>query len=141
MARAADRTGTDERAGGERQRIDKWLFFTRMAKSRSLAQKLVDSGHVRVNGQKIARSSVEIMPGDRVELALERRDVVLVVVAAGSRRGPYEEAQRLYEDHSPPVPKREPLTPFEQAQRLPGSGRPTKKERRALDRLTGDEDL
>ncbi|TPW32529.1 RNA-binding S4 domain-containing protein [Martelella alba] len=130
-----------ERAGGERQRIDKWLFFTRMVKSRSLAQKLIDSGHVKVNGQKIARSSIEISPGDRVGLTLERRDVVLVVVAPGNRRGPYEEAQRLYEDHSPPVPKRESLTPFEQAQRVAGSGRPTKKERRALDRLTGEDDL
>lgn len=120
-----------------RQRIDKWLFFTRMAKSRSLAQTLVSGGCIRVNGSRIAQPSVNIKPGDMVEITLDRRDVVLKVVSGGSRRGPYQEARLLYEDHSPPPPPKNELTPFEIATRAPGSGRPEKKERRAINRLIG----
>ncbi len=118
-----------------RQRIDKWLFFTRVAKSRSLAQTLVSGGKVTVNGQRIAQPSVQVKPGDMVAVTLERRDVVLKVVAGGDRRGPYEEAKLLYEDLSPPPPPRDAITPFEQAQRAVGAGRPEKKDRRAIDRL------
>lgn len=117
-----------------RQRIDKWLFFTRIAKSRTLAQEWVEGGHVSVNGEKVRRSSAEVRPGDRLEVLAERRTYILVVKAPGDRRGPYEEARLLYDDESPP---QERLTPFEQAQRAPGAGRPEKKDRRALDRLRG----
>lgn len=120
---------------GSRQRIDKWLFFTRVAKSRSLAQTLVSGGKVTVNGQRIAQPSVQVKPGDMIAVTLERRDIVLKVVAPGDRRGPYEEAKLLYEDFSPPPPPRDAMTPFEQAQRAAGAGRPEKKDRRAIDRL------
>jgi ribosome-associated heat shock protein Hsp15 len=117
-----------------RQRIDKWLFFARIAKSRTLAQDWVEGGHVSVNGEKVRRSSAEIRPGDRLEVLVDRRTYILVVKAPGDRRGPYEEARLLYDDESPPPEK---MTPFEQAQRAPGAGRPEKKDRRALDRLRG----
>ena len=130
----------EQPVSSSRQRIDKWLFFTRMLKSRSLAQALVQAGHVRVNGQKVTQSSAQVKVGDRVELALERRDVVLVVRAGGTRRGPYEEARLLYEDLTPPPDETKRLTAFEHASRAPGSGRPTKKERRAIDRLRGEDD-
>lgn len=116
----------------QRQRIDKWLFFARIAKSRTLAQNWVASGHVTVNGEKVRRSSAEVKIGDRVEVLTRERDFVLVVQAPGERRGPYEVARHLYEDQSLP---RERLTPFEQAQRDPGAGRPEKKARRDIDRL------
>jgi ribosome-associated heat shock protein Hsp15 len=119
-----------------RQRIDKWLFFTRIAKSRTLAQEWVEGGHVSVNGETVRRSSADVRVGDRLEIRAERRTYVLVVKASGTRRGPYEEASLLYDDESPP-PER--LTLFEQAQRAPGAGRPEKRERRALDRLRGRE--
>jgi ribosome-associated heat shock protein Hsp15 len=125
---------------GSRQRIDKWLFFARMAKSRSIAQDLIRSNHVRVNGELVSQPSSQVKPGDRIELALERRDVVLVVRSGGERRGPFEEARLLYEDLSPPPEERQRLTLFEQAQRMQGSGRPTKKERRETDRLFPDAD-
>lgn len=118
-----------------RQRIDKWLFFARVAKSRSLAQTLVSGGKVTVNGQRIAQASVQVKPGDMIAVTLERRDIVLKVIAPGDRRGPYEEAKLLYEDLSPPPPPKDTLTPFEQAQRAVGTGRPEKKDRRAIDRL------
>lgn len=117
-----------------RQRIDKWLFFARLAKSRTLAQEWIEGGHVSVNGEKVRRSSAEVRIGDRLEVLAERRTYVVVVRGPGARRGPYEEARLLYDDESPP-PER--LTPFEQAQRAPGAGRPEKKDRRALEKLRG----
>jgi ribosome-associated heat shock protein Hsp15 len=126
---------TEKPQAETRQRIDKWLFFTRMVKSRSLAQGLLNSGHVKVNGTSIRQPSFQVKTGDRVELALERRDIILVVKSGGERRGPYEEARLLYDDLTPPREETERLTAFEQAQRVKGSGRPTKKERRETDRL------
>jgi len=123
-----------DQAPPARQRIDKWLFFARIAKSRTLAQGLIEAGHVSVNGEKVRRPSAEVKIDDRLVVMIERRTFVLVVKAAGDRRGPYEEAKLLYEDFSPPPEK---LTPFEQAQRVPGTGRPEKKDRRDLDRLRG----
>ncbi|WP_037081358.1 RNA-binding S4 domain-containing protein [Neorhizobium vignae] len=120
---------------GSRQRIDKWLFFARMAKSRSIAQDMIRSNHVRVNGDLVSQPSSQVKPGDRIDLKLERRDLVLVVKTGGERRGPFEEARLLYEDISPPPEETKRLTLFEQAQRAQGSGRPTKKERRETDRL------
>lgn len=122
-------------AGGsaERQRLDKWLFFARVVKSRSLAQAHIGSGHVAVNGQAVRQASRLVAVGDKVEVTLPERDLVLIVRAGGERRGPYSEAQLLYEDQSPPPAERERSSAFEQAIREPGSGRPTKKDRRAID--------
>ena len=125
---------------GSRQRIDKWLFFARMTKSRSLAQVHIQSGHVRINGERVDQPSQAVKPGDRIELSLERRDIVLVVRLPGTRRGPFEEARLLYEDLTPLPDEAKRLTPYEQAIRAPGAGRPTKKERRAIDRLIADDE-
>jgi ribosome-associated heat shock protein Hsp15 len=118
-----------------RQRLDKWLFFTRLQKSRSIAQKAIESGDVRVNDQRITQPSFALKAGDIVILSLDRRDITARVLKAGERRGPYEEAKLLYEDLTPAVVPGEKTTPFEQATRERGSGRPTKKERREVDRL------
>ena len=125
---------------GSRQRIDKWLFFARMVKSRSLAQTFIASNNVRVNGDLVTQPSFLVKPGDRINLALERRDLVLVVKSGGERRGPFEEARLLYDDLTPPPEEQKRLSVYEQAQRAPGSGRPTKKERREIDRLFPDVD-
>jgi ribosome-associated heat shock protein Hsp15 len=127
-------------SSGSRQRIDKWLFFARMAKSRSLAQVHIQNGHVRINGERIVQPSHAVKAGDRIELTLERRTVVLVVRLPGTRRGPFEEAKLLYEDLTPPPDETKRLTAFEQALRAPGAGRPTKRERRAIDRLMSEDD-
>ena len=126
-------------AGEGRQRIDKWLFFSRAVKSRSLAAKLVQGGGVRLNGQKLGQASDIVKTGDVLTITLDRRILVYKVTLPGDRRGPAEEARRLYEDLSPaPTPKGEAppdaLPPLREA----GSGRPTKRERRAIDRLRGD---
>ena len=95
---------------------------------------------MRINGDRVAQPSHMIKTGDKVEIALERRDLVLVVKAAGDRRGPYEEARLLYEDLTPPPDETKRLSLYEQATRAIGAGRPTKKERRAIDRLMSDDD-
>ncbi|MBZ9796240.1 RNA-binding S4 domain-containing protein [Mesorhizobium sp. ES1-4] len=123
-----------------RQRVDKWLFFTRAVKSRSLAAKLVVAGRVRINRDKAAQASDLVKPGDVLTITLDRRIFVWKVLGAGVRRGPAEEARTLYEDMSPPpAPKGDVLPDAIPALREAGSGRPTKKERRQTDRLR-DED-
>ncbi|KRB21130.1 MULTISPECIES: RNA-binding S4 domain-containing protein [Mesorhizobium] len=123
-----------------RQRIDKWLFFSRAVKSRSLAAKLVVAGRVRINRDKAAQASDLVKPGDVLTITLDRRIFVWKVIGAGVRRGPAEEARTLYEDMSPPpAPKGEALPDAIPALREAGSGRPTKKERRQTDRLLGEE--
>ncbi|TIL69122.1 RNA-binding S4 domain-containing protein [Mesorhizobium sp.] len=123
-----------------RQRIDKWLFFSRAVKSRSLAAKLVVAGRVRINRDKAAQASDLVRAGDVLTITLERRIFVWKVLGTGSRRGPAEEARLLYEDISPPpAPKGEAVRDAIPALRDAGSGRPTKKERRETDRLFGDD--
>ena len=127
--------GDERPVADQRQRIDKWLFFTRMAKSRSVAQALLKAGQVRVNGVPATQASQLVKPGDVLTLRLERGDRILRVKAPGARRGPYEEARGLYDDETPPEDVTKRLTRLEQAVRAPGSGRPVKKERRQIDRL------
>ena len=123
-----------------RPRIDKWLFFSRAVKSRSLAAKLVVAGRVRINRDKAAQASDLVKPGDVLTITLDRRIFVWKVLGAGVRRGPAEEARTLYEDMSPPpTPKGEALPDAIPALREAGSGRPTKKERRQTDRLLGED--
>ncbi|CAM5483947.1 ribosome-associated heat shock protein Hsp15 [Aquamicrobium terrae] len=119
-----------------RQRIDKWLFFARAVKSRSLAARLVVAGRVRINRDKAAQASDLVRPGDVLTITLEGRILVWKVAAPGSRRGPAEEARTLYEDLSPaPAPRGAAVPDAIAPLREAGSGRPTKKERRQTDRL------
>jgi len=83
------------------QRIDKWLFFARVVKSRSLAAKLAQAGRVRINGRKIEQPSDAVKPGDVLTITLERRILVCRVLDPGARRGPAGEAALLYENVSP----------------------------------------
>lgn len=117
-----------------RQRIDKWLFFARVLKSRSLAAKLAQSGRVRVNREKIDQASHAVKPGDVLTITLERQVLVYRILDPGARRGPAEEARRLYEDLTPPPPLKDAVSTAAAAPaRDAGSGRPTKKERRQTD--------
>ena len=104
----------------QRQRIDKWLFFARLTKSRSLAQDLVEAGLVGINGNAVTQPGRPVKAGDRIEIRLERRDVVLVVRDFAERRGSASAARLLYEDITPP---QAPLTAFERALRKPPGGR------------------
>ena len=115
-----------------RQRIDKWLFFARAVKSRSLAAKVVEAGRIRVNSEKVVQPAHAVKVGDVLTLTLERRVLVWRVVAPGTRRGPAEEARTLYEDLTPiPEKSSDSIPDALPPMREPGSGRPTKRDRHA----------
>ena len=122
-----------------RQRLDKWLWYARLTKTRTLAQRLAVSGQVRINRDKADSASQPVKTGDVLTVALPGGVRVLKILATGERRGPASEARLLYEDLSRPGPPRP--APDQNA----GGARPTKRERRALDRLVGgaspDEDF
>lgn len=118
---------------GERQRVDRFLWHARIVRTRTLAARLAASGHVRVNGKRIDAASWGLKIGDVLTVAVSRDVRVLKVIAFAERRGGSEMARKLYEDLSPPRAK--PARADSPAPRLAGSGRPTKRERRALDRL------
>ncbi|HZH09388.1 MAG TPA: RNA-binding S4 domain-containing protein [Microvirga sp.] len=82
----------------DRQRLDKWLWFARFAKTRTLAAKLVTSGFVRVNGQRTENAAKAVAVGDVVTIALSRTTLVVRVQDLGERRGPAPEARQLYVD-------------------------------------------
>jgi ribosome-associated heat shock protein Hsp15 len=84
-------------AAGE-QRIDKWLFFARVVKSRSLAQKLAVSGAVRVNREKISHAARLVRPGDVLTISIHDRIRILKILDSGDRRGPAPEAALLFQD-------------------------------------------
>lgn len=90
----------DDSAGAARQRLDKYLWFARMARTRSAAADLVNGGHVRLNGRKIDQPSRGVGLGDVLTISLPRDVRVLRVLAFAERRGPYEDARKLYEDLS-----------------------------------------
>ncbi|MDR6631511.1 ribosome-associated heat shock protein Hsp15 [Phyllobacterium sp. 1468] len=132
---------TSSNYGSARQRIDKWLFFARVVKSRALAAKLVSSGSVRSNRDKIDQPSHGVKPGDVLTITLDRRILIYKVVSGGTRRGPAEEARTLYEDISPPPPPKDGVTALDGLpKRDAGSGRPTKRERRQVDRFMQSDD-
>lgn len=88
-----------------RQRLDKWLWHARVTKTRTLAQKLIEAGAVRLNGQRITAPDQKIRPGDGLTLQIHSRIKVLRVIAIADRRGPASIAVSLYEDISPSLEK------------------------------------
>jgi ribosome-associated heat shock protein Hsp15 len=84
------------------QRIDKWLWFARLVKTRSLAQRLVADGHVRVNRTRLNKASQTVSAGDVISMLVHDRVRVVQVVGLGHRRGPAPEARTLYIDLKEP---------------------------------------
>ena len=114
-------------------RIDKWLWAARFFKTRSLATAACAGGKVDVNDEA-AKPARPLRVGDMVTVTLPRgRRRIVKVRALDDRRGSATIAQALYQDLTPPEPPhaRQAPPPY----RPPGAGRPTKRERRALDRL------
>ncbi|WP_207455864.1 RNA-binding S4 domain-containing protein [Azospirillum sp. SYSU D00513] len=122
-------------AGGGRLRIDKWLWFARFFKTRSLAAKLCNGGVVRCAGTVVTKAHASVKPGDVLTFPQGKHIRVIKVVALGSRRGPAPEAQALYEDLDPPARETAMADPLPPASRAPGAGRPTKRDRRAIETL------
>ena len=122
----------------ESRRLDKWLWYSRFFKSRSLATKFCASGKLRLNEKVVRKAHYGLRVGDVLPFPRGPHIRVVRVVGLGTRRGPAPEAQALYDDLDPPqARKKDGPRPVQQARREPGSGRPTKRERRETDRLKG----
>ena len=122
----------------DRQRIDKWLWHARVVRTRSAAAELVTAGLVRLNRVRVTASSRQVRTDDVVTIALDRQVRVLKVAGFAERRGDAEAGRALYADLTPLPPPADDSPKL--AAREPGSGRPTKRERRAIDRLQEDSD-
>ena len=129
--------------GMDRLRLDKWLHAARAFKTRTQATHACELGRVRVNGQA-AKPHRAIAVGDRIEI--DGRDDwtrVWVVRELRDKPGPKAQAASAYEDLSPPRPAPDPLARLMRrppALREAGAGRPTKRQRRDLERLRGRDD-
>jgi ribosome-associated heat shock protein Hsp15 len=119
----------------EGQRIDRWLWHARVVRTRPVAAELAESGRVRVNGQRINAPARTVRTGDVLTIALRDSVKILRVTGFAERRGSASDASLLYEDLSEPVPPRAVVSQPADPSRAPGSGRPTKRDRRALDRM------
>ncbi|MGF1611886.1 MAG: RNA-binding S4 domain-containing protein [Kiloniellales bacterium] len=120
-------------------RVDKWLWHARFFRTRSLAAKLCNAGLLRIGGSLVSKAHHKLKPGDVLTFPQGRHIRVVKVLALAERRGPAEEARKLYEDLKPPArDNRLPPGVATSAQRNPGAGRPTKKERRAVERLKSE---
>lgn len=136
MSTAPDEKPGAEAAAAGSQRLDKWLWFARVVKSRTLAAALIGEGKFRVNGERVEKPSATVKPGDVVMSTAQRSVRVVRVTGIGKRRGPAAEAQGLFEDVTPAAPPAE-ARPAQAANRELGSGRPTKRDRRLTDKLRG----
>lgn len=90
-----------------RQRLDKWIWFARVVKTREAAAGLVEAGHLRLNGQKTLKPGHGVRPGDVLTIVLNSRVRVLQVAALAERRGPAEAARRLYRESGMSAPRGE----------------------------------
>jgi ribosome-associated heat shock protein Hsp15 len=117
----------------EAQRLDKWLWCTRLIKTRTGAARLVEAGKVRINGARAQKPSRLVQPGDVVTATPEGRLFVARVLSFAERRGPASQAQDLYEDLTPELPPK-PEPGLNGPQKGP---RPTKRDRRRIDLLRG----
>lgn len=130
-------SSTPEPTDSARQRIDKWLWFARLLKTRTLAQALAESGRIRLSRPeaettRITRASYLLHLGDVLTFPLGPRIRVVRVRGFGVRRGPPAEARSLYEDLAP----LKPMAP-DVPSHPKGAGHPTKRERRVFDRVRG----
>jgi ribosome-associated heat shock protein Hsp15 len=123
-------------------RLDKWLHVACIYKTRTQATHAVDLNRVRVNGQP-AKPHRILVPGDRLDITQGDWNRVLIVKELREKQVSKEEARTLYDDQSPPRPSADPLQRLLRrapVQREAGAGRPTKKERRDMERWEDGEE-
>ncbi|MFI6521463.1 RNA-binding S4 domain-containing protein [Spirillospora sp. NPDC050679] len=113
-------------------RVDLWIWSVRLLKTRSQATAACRAGHVRINDER-AKPATAVKVGDEVRLRHEGRERIVVVRRIVRKRVGAPVAQECLTDNSPPPPPREMLIPIGRRDR--GAGRPTKRDRRELDRL------
>ncbi|MFJ3642250.1 RNA-binding S4 domain-containing protein [Streptomyces sp. NPDC090108] len=121
-------------AAGESVRIDSWIWAVRLIKTRSQGATACRGGHVHVNGERV-KPAYSVRVGDEVRVRSEGRERVVIVKRLIRKRVGAPVAVQCYIDNSPPPPPRESVAPA--GLRDPGTGRPTKRDRRELERLRG----
>jgi ribosome-associated heat shock protein Hsp15 len=138
-AKPQEKSPSDVTGAAGKIRLDKWLWYTRLYKSRTLAGTEVAGGGFRVNRELVKKPRHALQIGDVITFSKGPYVRVIEVAALGTRRGPAPEAQLLYKDLNPPenqpsgkAPK---LKPGSFGYREPGAGRPTKKQRREVEQL------
>jgi len=121
-------------------RVDKWLWAARFFRTRGLAAEAIDAGRVSVNGER-AKASKAVRPGDALVIRRPPFEQAVTVLAVSDRRGPAAEAQRLYEESPESRARREAVAAELKSQPPPVfKGRPTKRDRRTLERFTRRQD-
>ncbi|MFI6928985.1 RNA-binding S4 domain-containing protein [Streptomyces sp. NPDC050287] len=120
--------------GGETVRLDSWIWAVRLVKTRSMGATACRGGHVRVNGERV-KPAYSVRVGDEVRLRQENWERIVVVKRLIRKRVGAPVAVQCYVDNSPPPPPREAVAPAGIRDR--GTGRPTKRDRRELERLRG----
>lgn len=134
MPSGAGYSGTVAEEQSAAGRVDSWIWSVRLSKSRSAAATACKGGHVRVNGVRVKPAHV-IRPGDEVRVRQGDRDRIVVVTKVIAKRVGATIATECYVDNSPPPPTREMVAPAGRRER--GAGRPTKRDRRSIDKLLG----
>ncbi len=120
-------------------RLDRWLWAARFFKTRGLAQQAVEGGHVRLNGERV-KPARALRTGDRLEIRIGAYEWRLTVQALSVRRGPVVVARQLYEEREESRLQRQATVAERRAELNPSAalrGRPTKRQRRRVDRLAG----
>lgn len=108
-------------------RLDKWLWQARFFKTRTLAAKVANAGHVRVNDNKVSKAATPVKIDDHLIFPQANTKRIITIANLGTRRGPAPEAQALYDDHTPEPEAKPP--------EIERKGRPTKRDRRAIDKI------
>ncbi|HEV2251768.1 MAG TPA: S4 domain-containing protein [Streptosporangiaceae bacterium] len=121
-------------AGDQTGRVDSWIWSVRLTKTRSAASGACRAGHVKVNGVRV-KPAHAVRAGDEVRLRYEGRERVVVVQRIITKRAGAPVAAECYVDNSPPPPPPEEVVAVPARDR--GAGRPTKRERRSIEKLLG----
>jgi ribosome-associated heat shock protein Hsp15 len=142
MADDAESAGKQGASAAVSQRLDKWLWCARLAKTRTQAAALVSGGKIRVNRIKTDKPAHAVKVGDVITASLGPKVRVLAVKAVGDRRGSADVARLLFDDLTAPTispgANRVSDHPAAPGIRDSGAGRPTKRDRRLIDRLKGE---
>ncbi|WP_030793396.1 RNA-binding S4 domain-containing protein, partial [Streptomyces sp. NRRL S-920] len=135
--RTPDSAAGSAAAGGSSVRVDSWIWSVRLVKTRSMGAAACKGGHVRVNGERV-KPAYGVRVGDEVRLRQPGgRERIVIVKRAIRKRVGAPVAAEAYVDNSPPPPPREAVAPAGIRDR--GTGRPTKRDRREMERLRGVE--
>ena len=118
------------------QRLDKWLWHARFAKTRSTAQRMVQAGKVRIDREKTNSASRQIRPGNVLTIAMARDIKVVEILDIAQRRNAFSQARLLYDDLTPKQEEKSSSTKSEEiADGMSSTGRPTKHQRKQIIQL------